>query len=187
MARPLDEEKRRAILMAALRIIPEEGLGATTALIAREAGISSGSLFTYFPDKVTLLNQLYLAIKTDVAEALMRGFPLQSAIRERAYHVWMAYIEWACAHPEQRATLQQLSVSRVVTAEVRAQSAVMFEAINIMLAELGTTGICDNVEFITSVMASLAESTIDFVLQSPNDKKALTEAGFNMFARATGI
>jgi len=56
MARPLDQTKRRAILDAALRIISGEGLSATTAQIAREAGVSAGSLFTYFPDKNTLLN-----------------------------------------------------------------------------------------------------------------------------------
>ena len=187
MARPLDEEKRKAILGAALRIICEEGLSATTAQIAREAGVSTGSLFTYFPNKITLLNQLYLTIKTEVATALMHDFPLQANIRDRAFHVWSAYIGWACRYPQERATLQQLTVSRVVTADVREQSAILFEAINVMLRELGSTDICDDVDFVTTVLASLAEATADFAMRSPAKSDKFIEKGFGMFCRATGI
>ncbi|MCP2234125.1 MULTISPECIES: TetR/AcrR family transcriptional regulator [Erwinia] len=187
MARPLDETKRRAILDAALRIISGEGLSATTAQIAREAGVSAGSLFTYFPDKNTLLNQLYLTIKTGVAAALMQDFPLQANIRDRAFHVWSAYIGWACRCPQERATLQQLTVSRVVTADVREQSAMLFEATNVMLRELSSAGICDDVDFVTTVLASLAEATADFAMRYPDQSNEFIEKGFEMFYRATGI
>ncbi|WP_145522918.1 TetR/AcrR family transcriptional regulator [Yersinia rohdei] len=187
MARPLDEDKRKAILAAALRVISQQGLGATTALIAKEAGISSGSLFTYFPDKVTLLNHLYTHIKTDVARALMQDFPLQASIRDKARHVWTAYINWALDHPQQRGALQQLSVSRVVTPSTREQSKRMFDPVNQMLAQLGEQGACDNVNFITAVMASLAESTLDFVVNDSKNEQELITTGFSMFCRAAGI
>ena len=35
-------------MAAAARVIAQRGLNAPTALIAKEAGVSNGSLFTYF-------------------------------------------------------------------------------------------------------------------------------------------
>ncbi|MFX5718343.1 TetR/AcrR family transcriptional regulator, partial [Acinetobacter baumannii] len=41
MARPRSEDKRNAILAAAIRVIITQGLSAPTALIAHEAGVSN--------------------------------------------------------------------------------------------------------------------------------------------------
>ncbi|CFQ62713.1 HTH-type transcriptional repressor Bm3R1 [Yersinia frederiksenii] len=187
MARPLNEDKRRAILDSAVRIIASQGLGATTALIAKEAGISTGSLFTYFPDKVTLFNQLYLHIKTDVADALLQAFPLQADIKEKAFHVWQSYTVWACNQPERRAALQQLSASRIITEDTRQQSMSMFDAVNQVLSELGKSDLCQNVGFITAIMASLAETTVDFAVKEPEKAEEYTLNGFRAFWRTLGM
>lgn len=39
----------------------------------REAGVSNGSLFVYFDTKSVLLNELYLALKTEMAAAATAG------------------------------------------------------------------------------------------------------------------
>lgn len=187
MARPLDQDKRTAILESAVRIIATHGLGAATSAIAKEAGVSTGSLFTYFPDKLTLLNQLYLHIKSEVAGALLGDFPLQKSIREKTLHVWQSYIRWACGSPEKRSALQQLSVSRSVTDDTRRQSAAMFDAVNQMLAELGNSDTCRSVAFITAVMTSLAETTVDFSLSEPHGADDFISDGFRMFWQGLGM
>lgn len=48
MSRPRSDEKRKALLEAATRIIVTQGLSAPTADIVKEAGVANGSLFTYF-------------------------------------------------------------------------------------------------------------------------------------------
>ena len=48
MARPKSDDKRDALVAAAARVIAAQGLSAPTAVIAKEAGVSNGSLFTYF-------------------------------------------------------------------------------------------------------------------------------------------
>ena len=58
MARPLSENKRNAILNAATQAVAALGTGASTAGIAKGAGVAEGSLFTYFSNKDDLLNQL---------------------------------------------------------------------------------------------------------------------------------
>ena len=62
-------------MAAATRVIAAEGLGAATAAIAQEAGVSNGSLFTYFETKADLLNHLYLELKTEMAAAALEVSP----------------------------------------------------------------------------------------------------------------
>ena len=73
MARAKSEDKRDALLAAATRVIAAQGLSAPTAVIAREAGVSNGTLFTYFETKADLFNQLFLALKTGMAAASLEG------------------------------------------------------------------------------------------------------------------
>ncbi|MCA3789336.1 TetR family transcriptional regulator, partial [Burkholderia sp.] len=51
MARPRSPDKHDAILAAAARALAEDGATATTARIARLAGVAEGTVFTYFETK----------------------------------------------------------------------------------------------------------------------------------------
>src|SRR6202167_4108617 len=115
MARPKSEDKRNAIMAAAARVIVTHGLSAPTAMIAQEAGISNGSLFTYFETKADLFNQLYLELKTGVAAAALEGFPAGNDLRKQVFHVWSNWMDWAVSSPEKRRALAQLSVSDEIT------------------------------------------------------------------------
>jgi AcrR family transcriptional regulator len=87
MARPRSEDKRNAIMRAATRVIVTHGLSAPTATIAQEAGISNGSLFTYFETKTDLFNQLYLELKIGMVAAALKGFPAEEELRKQVFHV----------------------------------------------------------------------------------------------------
>ncbi|MGB8810289.1 MAG: helix-turn-helix domain-containing protein, partial [Acinetobacter calcoaceticus] len=56
MARPRSEDKRNAILSAAIETLAELGERASTSKIAKVAGVAEGTLFTYFSSKEELLN-----------------------------------------------------------------------------------------------------------------------------------
>src|ERR1700744_1954854 len=119
MARPKSDEKRAAILEAATRVIVAQGLGAPTAGIAKEAGVANGSLFTYFPTKTDLFNQLYLELKMGMASGAMT-IPGDAEFREQFFHLWKKWMNWAIANPEKRRALAQLGVSDEITPESRA-------------------------------------------------------------------
>src|SRR5687768_18611685 len=62
------EQARGAILDAALRVFGEKGFdGATTAEVAKAAGVSKGLVFNYFPTKDALLQAM---IEQVLGEAL---------------------------------------------------------------------------------------------------------------------
>src|SRR5260221_13120916 len=118
MARPKSEDKRNAILDAATRIFAEHGLtAAPTSEISRKAGVAEGTLFTYFKTKDDLINALYREIKSELADAMMSGFPRKKSVRTKLQHVWDGYVNWGVTNPEQRKALAQLQVSGMLSKE----------------------------------------------------------------------
>src|SRR5580698_2013431 len=102
MARPRSDDRRSAIMSAAARVIAAQGLGAPTAVIAQEAGVANGSLFTYFETKADLFNQLYLELKAELAFVSLKGLPATADIRKQMFHMWSRSMDWAMANPEKR-------------------------------------------------------------------------------------
>ncbi|MBW7461250.1 TetR/AcrR family transcriptional regulator, partial [Paenibacillus sepulcri] len=93
MARPLSEEKRKALLTAATNEVASAGVAASTIRIAKNAGVAEGTLFVYFPTKDDLLNQLYLELKSDLMGFLAADYPADASIREQIGHLWSSFID----------------------------------------------------------------------------------------------
>ena len=186
MARPKSEDKRNAIMDAATRVIVTQGLSAPTATIAKEAGISNGSLFTYFETKADLFNQLFLELKTDMVSVALESFPAEADLREQAFHVWSNWMKWAVSNPEKRRAIAQLSVSKEITPKT---SAAVYEAgaglVNLM-ERLRANGSLHNspMPFVRGLMNALAETTMDFMIKDPANAKKHSKVGFETFWRA---
>lgn len=182
MARPLSPEKKSSILRAALEVIAEEGLSASTAKIAGKAGVAEGTIFTYFADKDMLLNALYVDLKTDLAAAMEKRFSAGADARERARHLWNSYIRWGAADPLKHRALRQLSVSERVTEASRAAGRKCVGQFSRVLEEISRNR--ERTEFSGAVMNALADTTLDFIAREPGRAKRYTELGFDAFWRA---
>jgi AcrR family transcriptional regulator len=102
------QENKEKILAAALNLFTRFGVDATpTARISKEAGVSTGTLFHYFPDKHTLVNQLYLAIKREMSEAIRASDDPGEPPRQRLVHCMRGYIAWGIEHPDKVRFLDQ--------------------------------------------------------------------------------
>src|SRR5580698_3589955 len=104
-------------MSAATRVFASQGLGAATATIAKAAGVSNGSLFTYFETKADLMNQLYLELKAEMAAAALDGLTTDSDVRSKLLHMWTHWLQWATSFPEKRRTLVHLEVSDDITSD----------------------------------------------------------------------
>jgi len=171
---------------AATRVIVTQGLSAPTATIAQEAGVSNGSLFTYFETKADLFNQLYLELKTGMAAAALKGFPAEGDLRKRVFHVWSNWMGWATSNPEKRRALAQLSVSGEITPTTRATAQETFASLADLMEQLRTHGSLRNASksFAAAVMNSLAETAMDFMIQDPANAKKHCKVGFEVLWRA---
>jgi AcrR family transcriptional regulator len=188
MARSKSEDKRNGLVVAATRVIAAQGLGAPTALIAREAGVSNGSLFTYFETKTDLFNQLFLELKADMAAAALAGRVADAPLREQFRRLWDNWMSWATANPDKRRALALLSVSDEITrpTEAAAQRA-MAEIAGIVRRARADGPLRDAPSgFAEAAMDSLAEATMDFIVRDPARADEYRHAGFGALCRLLG-
>ena len=185
MARVRSPEKRIAILEAAVHEIAETGLGASTAKIAKRAGIAAGTLFTYFANKEELLNELYLELKLEVYTRINANFPHKASLEHRARHVWSSFLDWAIEFPEKRKVSVQLNVSDLITPETRMRTAAERGAVDATLSELGSREALRGLPagFAAATMSAMQEATMDFIAKQPKQRKALVEGAFQLFWR----
>lgn len=179
MARPLSEEKRCAILAAATRIIATLGTSATTAAIAKEAGIATGSLFTYYSNKDALLNALFLNLKFQIADALLVDYPVEASPKERFLHTWNRYISWALEYPDRRRAIDQLTLFCRIEPATIESAAARLGPINSLTQECIPERSPMNADFGTGVMIKLAELAIDFAERDPDRAEFHIGVGFN--------
>ena len=185
MARPLSDEKRNALMRAATRVIVTQGLGAQTAVIAREAGVASGSLFTYFETKRVLFNELYLELKAEMGSAAMANLPRDAALHAQLLSAWSNWMHWVIRDPDKRHALARLSVSEEITPETRELGHKSMAGLAELLEQCRAAGPMQeaSMSFVVSVMSSLAETTMDFMLQDPPNAEKHCQLGFGALWR----
>jgi AcrR family transcriptional regulator len=185
MARVRSPEKRSAILEAAVHEIARSGLSASTAEIARSAGVAAGTLFTYFVSKQQLLNELYFELKIEVYARVNADFPHGASLERKARHVWSSFLHWAIDFPEKRKVSLQLNVSDLITAETRARTAAERGAVDATLSELGARPALRGLPpgFAAATMSAMQEATLDFIAKQPKQREQLIERAFLVFWR----
>ena len=185
MARPKSEDKRNALMAAATRVIVAQGLSAPTAVIAQEAGVANGSLFTYFETKAALFNELYLELKAGMATAAMKGLPAKAELRQQFFHVWQNWMAWAVAHPDQRRALTQLGISDEITPATRLAGHKLMTGIAELMERGRARGPLRDAPFpfVASIMNALADATMDFMVQEPTHAARHCKVGFDSLWR----
>ena len=88
------EDKKTALLQAALKLFTENGFhGTSTAQISKEAGVATGTLFNYFPTKEDLINGLYFDVKGQLSRSMGREIQAQSSFYDKLKKIWYNMIE----------------------------------------------------------------------------------------------
>jgi AcrR family transcriptional regulator len=182
MARLRSGDKRNAILSSAIEVVAERGVGATTATIARNAGVSEGTIFTYFQSKDKLLNELYREIKLEIADAMMSDFPRRTSVRHRLRHVWNRYVNWGAENPSKHRALRQVSMWAGLTEDSKAAGSTPFLEVRQMHQEANEGRLLRELpeEFLVATISALCEMTIGFLQRHPEQAGKYREKGFEM-------
>lgn len=178
MARPKSDDKRNSILAACQAVIARDGINATTADIAKEAGIATGSLFTYFPTKTELLNELYVVLKTEMTDALTNKLSGESN-KEKLHNGWAAWTDWAALNTEKHIVIELLRNSDQLTDESRAfgDAAIkpVFDLINANIVRQDAHYPND---FLYELIDAISIKTMDKMAVQPDKAAEYREAGF---------
>jgi AcrR family transcriptional regulator len=185
MPRPRSADRRAAVLAAAARVIAREGLSASTASIAREAGVSNGSLFLYFDTKAVLLNELYVALKTEMAAAAVEGLPVGRDAREQLLHMWNRWVRWAVRAPEKQRALARLEVAEDITVESRRTVSSALSGVADLLERSRIHGPMRDAPlgFVVTLTSAIADATIDAMIREPDQAEAHGRTAFDAIWR----
>ncbi|ACS85395.1 TetR/AcrR family transcriptional regulator [Musicola paradisiaca] len=181
MARPLSEEKQDAILEAATTLIAANGVGASTAAIAKMAKVAEGTLFTYFTNKDVLLNQLYLRLSEHLAESL--AYVPANDPREVVTHILGQLIAWGVQNPARYQAKNQLKVSERITPATRAQGAQLFRESHQRLLHILEGRIEPDLAsfYVVTVLPGLADVAIEAIAAQPQQQARLTQASIDLW------
>ena len=178
MVRPRDDEKHKAILAAALNVFAERGIASTpTSAISKAAGVAEGTLFTYFGTKDELINELYKALKLELASALLADLPQGQDCRTTLHHVWRAFVSWGAANGIKSKVLAQLKASEKLSEESLRVGAEPFVIIEQKIEEAIAKKEIRNYscDFMAAVMAGVAEATIIFMAGQTAQKSSKSD------------
>ena len=76
-------------MQAAITCFVERGFhGTAVPQIAKAAGVGAGTLYHYFPSKTALVNEVYRAWKSKVAQRVFTAFPHDAGPREQFGTLW---------------------------------------------------------------------------------------------------
>lgn len=105
-------DKREKLFESALRLFVEFGFHNTpTSKIAKEAGISSGTLFYFFPTKDDLVVALYLDIKTKLGCEISESIATEKSYKEIFRKYYEGTLNWAMHHKTEFKFIEQFNSS----------------------------------------------------------------------------
>ena len=101
-------DKKEAIYKASIKLLNERGFHSTPmSLIAKEANVAAGTIYIYFKNKDDMLNKLYLEIKEEYSNSLMKGYSRSMPIRDAFELVWRNSLDFKLKRIEEFTVMEQ--------------------------------------------------------------------------------
>jgi AcrR family transcriptional regulator len=178
------EDKKAALLEAALKLFTESGFhGTSTAQISKEAGVATGTLFNYFPTKEDLINGLYFEVKGELSREMGKDVQTQENYKEKLRKMWYNLVEWGLENQNEFLFVGQFCSSPYITNHTR--EVVMEEYIffhDLVKEGLANGELGDYPEgMIISMFYQSSRTIVEFILFSePQDKNKAIEDGFQV-------
>lgn len=159
---------RDKILKVALDLFITKGFDATpTSQISREANVSTGTLFYYFPNKNSILEQLYLSIKKELSTYLQQRDDFALPTKKRLYTCLKSYVGWTNANPKKTVFLDQFYHSANISKTIKQEAYGEFDRLKEIVEAALHEGILKElplefhvvmIEYMMSGLISLANS-----------------------------
>jgi len=147
MSRRLSEEKRRALMEAAVDLFSTQGFHATpTQQISERAGVSAGTLFRYFKTKEELIDSLYASIHLTLGDTVDEAIRPDQPVEEQILTVKRQVLRWMFANPKKALFLEQFTTSPNITEKAGNEAFIRFSAIDELYQKAVSRGILKGID-----------------------------------------
>lgn len=162
-------DKRTLLMISARKLFAENGFyGTATARIAKEAKVSNGILFHYFPTKEELIKAMYLDLKDRLFKYSIEQVYKGATLKESIYTLWLAAIEWNLENEEDFEFMQQYDNSPYYSEEV--EKSHRYVQMSLELAENGVNqGVFKKIPPILhfKMLSGMVTTAVRFFKQNP--------------------
>lgn len=81
-------DKRLAVMQAAMELVAENGFhGSPMSMVAKRAGVATGTIYHYFESKDTLILDTYAHLEGQLLAAITETYPGDRPVQERFMHI----------------------------------------------------------------------------------------------------
>lgn len=143
--------KREKILQTAMNLFIDKGIQSTsTALIAKEAGVATGTLFHHFKTKEELVHALYNLIFDSLINFHKKHFRDDANAYERVRQLWYLNIEWGLKHTAYANFLERYVFDYYASAVAMEDAGKRFDYYINTIVDLISSNLtkCDNFEYV---------------------------------------
>lgn len=147
MPRVKDENKIQAIYEATLALVLKSGYAELNmAAVAKEAGIATGTIYTYFKNKEALINQLYLHLKEEKVRLMFKNYNEIDNFYVTFQKLWMAYFKISMKEYHKMMFIEQYAYSSVITASTKKKADSLLEPMSVLLLKAQQEHLIKNIE-----------------------------------------
>lgn len=126
MPRLRDEQKVEDIFQATLHLVVREGFGGLKmSVVAKQAGVATGTLYIYFKNKEELVNKLYLHLKQRKTLDILRGYQVDAPFLKSVELLWMNFFQASLKSEQEAVFLEQYYRSPYLKETVKQQRDVL--------------------------------------------------------------
>jgi AcrR family transcriptional regulator len=161
--------KKQQLIDTAKNLFSTSGFyGTPTAKIARDAGVSNGILFHYFPTKEDLIHSLYTDIKDDIFHYTLSQVYTGATLKESVYTLWLASVEWYIEHPNDFQFMLQFENSPYFTKEIERSHRYVQMAHTLIEQgmEQGVLKVFDPM-FVVRMLSGMVERSVQYLQSEP--------------------
>ncbi|ASA54514.1 TetR/AcrR family transcriptional regulator [Vibrio gazogenes] len=106
--------KKQQIIAASIRLFAQDGVGVSTAAIAKEAGVSNGTLFNHFETKQILIDEVYIFVKQNMADVILSHVDFSASVFDVCFTLWIAFANWSYDHLTEYRAMNVLNTSQLL-------------------------------------------------------------------------
>jgi len=115
-------KKRKIIIEVAINLFVERGFhGTPTSLIAKEAGIATGTLFNYFKTKDILINEIFREMKLEQTNYVLKNLEREKTSKKKMKKIWNDFILWNLENPTKKSFIKYFSNSNFISDDTKTE------------------------------------------------------------------
>ena len=123
-------------MQATLKLVVENGIQNTPlSLITKEANVGMGTIYNYFNTKEDIIRELYLKIKIESADYILKDYQKDLHIKKRYFLIIRKMVEFYLNNPFEFLFMEQLKFSPIIDTKTKSEATVYIKEMKTLFEE----------------------------------------------------